>query len=62
MSGTTHLHRCPDCGTKEWHETIGPVWCANKAAADGGVILLLCSLCWGMRRPARVPEHEREQR
>lgn len=59
---TTHQHRCPECGAEEWHETTGPVWCANKAAADGGVISLLCSLCWGMRKPARVPPHEEVSR
>jgi hypothetical protein len=55
---TTHQHVCPDCGAESWHETTGPVWCANKASANGGVIRLLCDLCWGMTKPARVPAHE----
>jgi hypothetical protein len=50
---TTHLHRCPDCGHEGWHETAGPVWCANKAVASGGVAAILCDLCWGMVKPAR---------
>ena len=56
---TTHRHRCPDCNVESWHETTGPVHCANKARNGDGVARLFCDLCWGMRKPARVPAHER---
>ena len=49
----THLHRCPECGAEQWHETTQRLlWCASAArASEGGVARLLCDLCWGMRRP-----------
>ncbi len=53
-----HEHRCPDCGT--WWSHAGA--CLSADAHPGEPVSnRLCDLCWGMRREARAPAHERRR-